>query len=70
MVAARSALADAYGEYFGLAPCTITRYEGVRAALETSRTVIESDPASKAAIELNALLQFAENVLSASGPKN
>lgn len=70
VVAARSALADAYGEYFGLAPCTITRYEGVRAALETSRTVIESDPASKAAIELNALLQFAENVLSASGPKN
>ncbi len=67
VVAARSALAEAYGEFFGVAPCTITRYEAVRAALETSRTVIESEPASKAASELNALLQFAEQSLTASG---
>ena len=70
VVAARSALAEAYGQFFGLAPCTITRYEAVRAALETSRTVIESDPASKAASELRTLLQFAVRFLTASGSGN
>ena len=67
VVAARSALAEAYGDYFGLTPCTITRHEALRAALETSRTVIESNPASKAASELNALLRFTEQSLTASG---
>lgn len=67
VVAARSALAEAYGQYFGLAPCTITRYEAVRAALETSRTVMETEPASKAASELRMLFQFAEETLTASG---
>ncbi len=67
VVAARSALAEAYGQFFGLAPCTITRYEAVRAALETSRTVIESDPTSKVASELRTLLQFAGQFLTASG---
>ena len=70
VVAARQALATAYGQFFGLAPCTITRYEAVRAALETSRTVVESDPASKAAFEIRALLQFTEQFLTASGFRN
>jgi len=64
VVAARIALTEAYGEFFSIAPCTITRYEAVRAALETSKTVVESDPASKAAIELDGLYQFAEQSLN------
>jgi chromosome partitioning protein len=64
VIAARTALAEAYGEFFDIAPCTITRYEAVRAALETSRTVAESDPASKAALELDALYNFAEQTLN------
>ena len=64
VTAARMALTEAYGEFFDIAPCTITRYEAVRAALETSRTVAESDPASKAALELDALYHFAERSLN------
>ena len=64
VTAARSALADAYGEFFAVAPCVVTRYEAVRAALETSRTVAESEPASKAALELDALFRFTEDTLN------
>lgn len=70
VVAARSALAEAYGQYFGLAPCTITRYEAVRAALETSRTVMETEPSSKAAFELKALFHFTDQSLTASGSQH
>ena len=64
VIAARAALTEAYGEFFGIVPCTITRYEAVRAALETSRTVAECDPASKAALELDALYLFVEQTLN------
>ena len=64
VAAARKALIEAYGEYFRIAPCSITRYEAVRAALETSRTGVEAEPASKAASELGVLRSFAEKVLS------
>lgn len=64
VAAARKALIEAYGDYFRIAPCSITRYEAVRAALETSRTVVEAEPASKAASELEALRRFSERFLS------
>jgi chromosome partitioning protein len=64
MAAARRAMIEAYGEYFRIAPITITRYEPVRAALESSRTVVETEPKGKAARELLALYNFAEKVFS------
>ncbi len=64
MAAARRAMVEAYGEYFRIAPITITRYEPVRAALESSRTVVETEPRGKAAHELLALYNFAEKVFT------
>lgn len=63
VAAARKALIEAYGEYFRIAPLSITRYEAVRAALESSRTVVETEPRSKAAAELMALYSFVDKVL-------
>lgn len=64
VAAARKALIEAYGEYFRIAPLSITRYEAVRAALESSRTVVETEPRSKAAAELMALYRFVDKVLN------
>lgn len=64
VAAARKALIEAYGEYFRIAPVSITRYEAVRTALESSRTVLETEPKSKAAAELIALYRFVERVLN------
>lgn len=64
VAAARKALIEAYGEYFRIAPVSITRYEAVRAALESSRTVIETEPQSKAAAELMALYRFVDKVMN------
>jgi chromosome partitioning protein len=64
VAAARKALIEAYGEFFRIAPLSITRYEAVRTALESSRTVIETDPQSKAAAELMTLYRFVDKVLN------
>lgn len=64
VVATRLALDEAYGAYFRIAPVRITRYEGVKAALERSCTVIESEPQSKAAAELMALYSYVRDALS------
>lgn len=58
VAAARGALGEAYGKYFRIAPVKITRYEGVKAALERSCTVVETEPQSKAAAELAALYRY------------
>ena len=63
-MATRLALDEAYGTYFRIAPVRITRYEGVKAALERSCTVIESEPQSKAAAELMALYSYVRDALS------
>ena len=64
VVATRVALAEAYGLYFQIAPVRITRYEGVKAALERSCTVIETEPQSKAAAELSALYNYVRDALT------
>ena len=64
VVRTRAALCEAYGAYFQIPPMRITRYEGVKAALELSRTVIETEPQSKAATELLALYRYARDALA------
>ena len=64
VVRIRAALCEAYGSYFQIAPVRITRYEAVKAALELSRTVIETEPQSKAAAELSALYRYVRDALA------
>jgi len=64
VVATRLALDEAYGAFFRIAPVRITRYEGVKAALERSCTVIETEPQSKAAAELSALYRYVRDAVA------
>lgn len=64
VVATRVALTKAYGHYFQIAPVRITRYEGVKSALERSCTVIETEPQSKAAAELLGLYTYVRDALT------